>query len=601
MKNRLLGLLLAVFLVGCGGERTFDGAPVFTDKEVKSSVFVKDATDYFAHELKFSLDEFGTPENTPKTLLGEPQGGDFANASWAQTLMRYMVLSGKSKIGDHELLPWIHTFLLKEAEGNGPTFAQLFTVATLYLSCEKKGDLSTSKLWKTFTKEEQQLLINYVDAHLFWDEEGDNVGGRANNYFGVALHIDAYGQALGIAKSPESYKKLMAKNMAFIRQYKGFLDDSSQFSHAYDRYLHEYIRFIWESAELVGDKETMAELLPYIKETSQLWWDLYNPAVGHSSAWGRSRQNSWDDTFEQAAFYATHPEISPASPAEMAAVFVNAWNCYFTQEYNPERHLNRMLDEGRATYGYAGRARIWSYTIGTLSKAEISLVHLREAIKDNGLKTIATAPTMTDHSKIVYYKEPNFGVWTYRSGALNVALPFVGNGASTDYLPIPYGYPGIEAPVQRTMPTLVPYFRTADGSFTVCDGASTAQLAGNSGVKLTWKDLQTLKGADSGLGVAVSAEWTVAPKKLTLKMTFMPEKTVQFTGIDFWVPLNAAVASQVKVTASWDTATREITQLDKETYNGGAFHPIDRIVCFEGGTFRFEKGKRYELSMEVLQ
>lgn len=598
MKNKLLGLLLPLLLLACKSEQK-ENPVLFQGKEVEASVFLKKTTAYLGQELQASLDALGTPENTPDSLFGEPQGGQFANASWAQTLMRYSILSGQPSLGKHELLPWIHTYLLKEARGGGPTFAQLFTVSTLYLSCKVKNDLSTSDLWKSFTPEEQQLLIDYVDVRLFWNEAEESVGGRANNYFGVALHIHAYCVALNIAKDPGTYGKLMEKNMSFIRRYNGFLDDSNQFNRAYDRYLHEYIRFIWESAELAGDEKTLTELTPYIRQVARLWWDLYSPERGHSSPWGRSRQNSWDDTFEQSAFFATHPDISPAPVAGMTAAFVNSWNRYFTNEYNSERHLNRMLDEGRGAYGYAGRDRIWSYTIGTLSKIMGAMLTLKEAIEANGLKVLATEPTLTDHSKIVYYAEPHYGVWTLRSGSLNVAVPFVGNGASTDYLPIPYGYPGIEAPVQRFLPTLVPYFKTANGdTYTVCNGAESAQLEGASGLRLTWADLQTLKGATSGLEVAVTSLWNATPEKLTLMMTFTPAKDVDFTGIDFWIPLNATgSSSQVSVNTTWPAAVSEITEFDRETYNGGAFAPLDRIIRYAGEPFRFEKGKTYELSM----
>ncbi len=570
----------------------------FQQQNVEKNAFVNEAISFLGKEIQYSLDELKSPENQPTTLFGEPTGGDFASASFAQTLQRYAVLSGKNQLGSHQLDSWIKYYFLKEVTGGGTTFSQLFAASVLYQSCVEKNKLSTSPLWNGLSAEQQKAVIKFLDVTRFWDEAKDDMGGRSNNYYAVALYIEAYCNAMTISTDENRYSRLMKKCMEVLEKNNGVLDDSKKFTGSFDRYLHEFNRFVWEASELVNDEPGQLKMEAWIKRSSLLWWQLLSPATGHASLWGRSRQNSWDDTFEQVGFFALHPNLSPASLPQLGANYINCWNIYFANEYNADRHLNRMLDEGRATWSYAKRNRIWSYSVGTLSKICSSLSQLKKGLDANQLETIANNIPSKNSSILHFFNNKN-GVWIFQNAKRNIAIPFVGNGATSDYLPVPYGLDEIEMPVEVTLPMMVPFINLENGEIvTVCQGADAVRLIKNNELLLQWNDVQTTKGLPANKGIKVTCNWQIKNKSVEMFLVFVPQQTFSIRKFDFRVPLSEAFGGTVSCDATWQMSRKE-SAADAATYHGGAFKKIGRIISFEADQLQWEAGKPYTFKLII--
>jgi hypothetical protein len=577
---------------------SFEQPILFQQKLVDKKVFIKDGISFLGNEIKYSLDELKSPENNPEIIFGEPIGGDFASAAFAQALQRYIALSGKNVLGTHQLENWIKYYFLKEMKDGGTTFSQLFAASVLYQSCLKKNNLSTSPLWNGLSGEQQIEVIKFLDVTRFWNEAKDDMGGRPNNYYAVALYTEAYCNALKISTDKNRYSRLMKKCLEVLERNNGVLDDSKKFNGAFDRYLHEFNRFIWEASELVNDEPSQLKMEIWMKRSELLWWQLYSPSTGHASLWGRSRQNSWDDTFEQVGFLANHPNLSPITLPKLGATYINCWNIYFTHEYNTERHLNRMLDEGRATWSYAKRNRIWSYSVGTLSKICYSFEQLKKELEANTLQTIDNTVHLKKISIIQFFNSKN-GVWIFQNSNRNLVLPFVGYGATSDYLPAPYGLDDIEMPVQVNLPMMVPFLTLENGeTVTVCQGADLAKLIKKNELLLQWNDVQTIEGLPSSKGLKVSCKWKIRNNSVVMLLVFSPQQLISIQKFDFRVPLKEAFTGILNCNASWQIR-RIQSAADSVTYHGGAFKKIGSIVSFEANQLQWEAGKKYTFKLTV--
>jgi len=592
-------ILFIVFFTFCTLTKIFPEVPVFNKKKVEKAILTNNYTKFISSELKYSLDVIQFPGSMPDTLMGEPTGGDFSFAGFAQTLQRYSLLTGENTIGKHNLDDWIRSSILKEIEAGGKTFSQLYVARVLNNSCKVTNDLTSSSLWNSFSETQKKEINRFLDVTRFWDEAKDDLGGRPNNYYGVALYIEAYSNALKITSDPDRYRRIMAKCISILKKNDGVLDDSSRkLTDSFDRYMHEYIRYIWEATEIIDDQATQKIIEPWVKASAKLWWMLYSNELRTSSLWGRSRQNSWDDTFEQVGFYAAHPEFAPTKLKQLSAAYLNALNYYFENEYNGLIHLNRMLDEGRATYSYAGRNRIWPYTMGTFSNICYSLKLLDKGLEENQIKSIPIRPKKKSISTIHYFNEKN-GVWIFQNSNRAIALPFVGNGATSDYLPVPYGLKEIEFPVEVTLPMLIPFLTDDNGDvFTICQGADLVRLVKRNRIELKWNDLQTVKGITSGKKIGVMSIWEINKRDVKLNLIFEPQKSMTLKKFDFRIPLSESFDGTVSFTTPWVLKRTEAIP-DLTIYRGGAFRRIEKLVCFEGKQISMEAGKKYELLLTI--
>jgi len=592
-------ILFVVFFTFCIPTKIFPEVPDFKKIKVEKAIVTNIYTKFISSELQYSLDAIQFPGTMPDTLMGEPTGGDFSFAGFALTLQRYSLLTGKNTLGDYNLDDWVKSYILKEIEVGGKTFAQLYVAKVLGNSCKVANDLTTSALWNSFSETQKKEINRFLDVTRFWDEAKDDLGGRPNNYYGVALYIEAYSNALKITSDPDRYRRIMAKCISILKKNDGVLDDSSRkLTDSFDRYMHEYIRYVWEATEIVDDRANQKILEPWVKTSANLWWMQYSNELGTSSLWGRSRQNSWDDTFEQVGFYAAHSKFAPANLKQLSAAYLNALNYYFENEYNDKIHLNRMLDQGRATWSYAGRNRIWSYTMGTFSNICYSLKLLDKGLDENQMSTIPTRPKKGSISTIHRFNAKN-GVWILQNSNRNIALPFVGNGATSDYLPVPYGLKEIELPVEVTLPVLIPFLTDDNGDdFTICQGADQVKLVKRNSIELKWNDLQTVKGNTSDKKIRVTSTWEINKHDIKMNLIFEPQKSMTFKKFDFRIPLSESFDGTISFTTPW-TLKRTEAIPDMTIYRGGAFRRIEKLVCFEGNQISMEAGKIYELLLTI--
>ncbi len=427
---------------------------------------------FTGRELTVYLNTLGTPENNPTTFLGEPFGGDHSKVGLAVTLLDWKEISNKGELGKHNIEDWAIRLIKSEASQIS-TFGQLFALKAL-LKLTKGQRLKESEYGKNLTHEEFYMWEKIGDVTTFYDPVRVEIrNGRPRNYFALALLVNAYAYKLGLRTANESFnveetgrqynvwQQLKDTCLATLKRDGGWMDDDGKNRGRFDRYQFEYHRFLIEAAELKGDGKMLETVLPYLKKCNELWWAQFNPEVGHAAPYGRSLQNAWDDVWEQTATLTSYPKFAPASINELSTAFLISWNYYINNQYNRQTHLNKMLEQGRGTYSYAGRNRIFSYTSHSFGKALEAAKVVFENLRKNKIALISSKMEVKPFSKLYMFRngDKKSGVWVVKTKNNHIAIPIVGGTSAftADYLPTVHGLRGFQAPVSLSYPAGVPF------------------------------------------------------------------------------------------------------------------------------------------------
>ncbi|MCS7004506.1 MAG: hypothetical protein NZM38_04190 [Cytophagales bacterium] len=475
---------------------------------------------FVRQELLASLKELKEPTHFPNEMFGLPVGGSFTWASWASTLGRYVQLSESFYLEEFYLPTWIQNHLLQEAK-EGKTFAQLYA-AELFWKFRQHTQHAEHILLKDFDEQTKQKLIDFTDVRRYLSEDSLKMVYPAN-YYAVAALTMAYRTALGWEQNSIFVHRILDTCVRILQKNGGFLDDDKQGRGRYDRYLHEFIRFTYQAAKIIGYSAAIEQMKPMLKKTAQLWWDTFSPITFHSSPYGRSLQNVWEDTWEQSAFFIKNPDFSPTSPQNLLAVFQKSYEYYRKHEYDEEKHINRMLDSGRATYAYAGRDRIWQYSIGALGKLALSL---QEIVTSLDTATQIRNPTFSKVNKwYEFRKKPSpMGLWAYRCRNRYFVIPVVGSFGEapvSDYQHIPYGLPYLAIPVNQKVPNLMPYLKIQDSVFTFGNEGVAFIKKRSKKLRLYYSDAyEVTNGYLSSRGISSEVTYTIRNRFLQTCIVF---------------------------------------------------------------------------------
>src|SRR3984893_14180243 len=144
-----------------------------------------------------------------------------------------------------------------------------------------------------------------------------------------------------------------------------------------------------------------------------------------------------------------------------------------------------------------------------------------EALEREKVKNVPSRPraTLADVARFQYFRNGpggKFGVWVVRQDHLHFALPFVigPKAATSDYEPVPNGFPGVATPIEKIYPCLVPFLELDDGkTIAAADGADEIEPAADGkSVRAVWRRW-VVPGAKAGdfvdAGLVSEAKWTL--------------------------------------------------------------------------------------------
>jgi hypothetical protein len=279
----------------------------------------------------------------------------------------------------------------------------------------------------------------------------------------------------------------------------------------------------------------------------RLWWDVVSED-GYGYNWGRSQGVvSYLDTPEIVGFLAAHAEFRPATLADMAALYFQAWN-YLLHDYRADAHLLSLFAFGRGNYSYISRDREWQQTTGFFGKLANSHTSIVNALEKEGITTFPVVPPLAPVARFEFFRksaERSAGVWVVRQGILRFALPITTGPkpGMSDYQPAPHGLPGFAAPVEQIYSSLTPFIELADGRTVVAtDGADVIE-PGVDGQSLRvrwtkWAVVGTPAGKPQDVGLISEVYWRIDNGTLIREETLSSKQPVSIRRWRFVVPIS---------------------------------------------------------------
>jgi hypothetical protein len=496
---------------------------------------------FLGRELAAHLSAIKSLDPPPDRVLGVPTTGEFSWGTFMRSLAAYAETTGNRELAGRDLAKCVGQIGLIESRAGSKAFSQLYAALALR---HFGRDLKTNPLWQGLSPEEQKAWRSLLNPERFYDPKANRVINLPDNYLGVAARIASISYELGISTDRAFLDKLLDRAAVQFAEGNLYADDAPP-AGRYDRYSNEYARYIWEAAEMAGRKDILDRLRPSLMVQMRLWWDLVSED-GYGYNWGRSQGVvSYLDTPEIAGFLASHAEFRPASLADIAALYYQAWN-YLLHDYRPDAHLLSIFAFGRGNYAYISREREWQQTTGFFGKLANSHTPIVNALDREGVTTFPVVPSLGPVARFEFFRkapERAAGVWVVRQGTLRFALPITTGPRPgiSDYLPAPYGLPGFAAPVEQIYPVATPYIELADGRVVVAtDGADVIE-PGADGQSLRvrwhrWAVVGTKSGELQDVGLTSEVFWRIENGALVREETLSSKQPVTIKSWRMAVP-----------------------------------------------------------------
>jgi hypothetical protein len=566
---------------------------------VKTAALRDEVNDFLGRELAVHLGAIGTLDTPPERVLGVPTTGEFSWGTFMRSLAAYAETTGKRELAGRDLAKWVGQIGLIEARAGSKAFSQLYAALALR---HFGRDLKTNPLWQGLSPEEQKAWRSLLNPERFYDPQTNKVINLPENYLGVAARIAGIDYELGISTDRAFLDKLLDRAAIQFSNGALYADDSPP-SGRYDRYSNEYARYIWEAAEMVGRKDILDRVRPSLMAQMRLWWDVVSED-GYGYNWGRSQGVvSYLDTPEIVGFLASHAEFRPASLADIAALYYQAWN-YLLHDYRADAHLLSIFAFGRGNYSYISREREWQQTTGFFGKLANSHTPIVNALEKEGVTTFPVVPSLPSVARFEFFRRgPGraAGVWVVRQENLRFALPITTGPKPgiSDYLPAPYGLPGFAAPVEQSYPVATPYVELADGRVVVAtDGADMIEPAADGRslrVRWTrWAVVGTKSGELQDVGLTSEVVWRIENGALVREETLSSKQPVTIKRWHMAVPTthDKVETTERRTIFSSDSGSLEV---EMSAMN---FNP--RVSIFAAGDGPLGRGVRGAIPLHVV-
>jgi hypothetical protein len=592
---------------------------------VSTATLREDVNTFLGKELAVHLSAIKTLDPPPERVLGVPTTGEYSWGTFMRSLAAYAETTGQRDLAGRDLAKWVGQIGLIESRAGSKAFSQLYAALALR---HFGRDLKTNPLWQSLSPEEQKAWLSLLNPERFYDPKTNRVINLAENYLGVAARIASIGYDLGVSHDREFLDKLIDRAAVQFLGGQLYADDAPP-TGRFDRYSNEYARYVWEAAELAGRKDILDKLRPSLKAQMRLWWDVVSED-GYGYNWGRSQGVvSYLDTPEIAGFLAAHAEFRPASLADIAALYYQAWN-YLLHDYRSDTHLLSIFAFGRGNYAYISRDREWQQTTGFFGKLANSHTTIMNALEKEGVTSFPMVPTLPPVARFEFFRrtpERSAGVWVVRQGALRFALPITTGPKPgiSDYLPSPYGLPGFAAPVEQIYPAMTPQIELDDGRVVVAtDGADSIEPgADGRSLRVRWNKWAVVgkpAGTVQDVGLTTEVSWRIENGTLVREETLSAKQPVNIRR--WWMAVPAShdkvetqyiggvrvhrfsskqCALEVKLSEATFPVNTSITATGDSPLGRGVHGAIPLHLVFEAKDVLVNPGKplRFKLSLAV--
>jgi len=486
LRTGWIGFLLLGFL---GAGSNLPAQTLSEAKQVRMTDLDREIQEFLNREITAHVADIKSLDPPPDRVVGALTIGEFSWGTFMRTLGDYSAFASTDTIAGHNVPQMIGKMAQIELSRGGKTWAQLYAAMALH---SYGKDLDHNALWQSLSPKGKETYRALLDPGRFYDAKTHKLIHLPENYFGVAARIAAIDYDLGLNKDRAPLDDLLNHAAAQFTGGALFADDSLP-TGRYDRYSNEYARAIYDAAQLAGREDIVKAVSPSLKQQMKLWWDLLAPD-GYGYPWGRSLGAiSYMDTMEIVGFLGVHPEFQPAPLAQLAAAYNAAWT-WLRNDFNKDAHLLSVFAFGRGDYGYITKEREWQQTTTFLAKIMTAHKMFAQAMVGEGIQQFSARPSFNNVARFEFFRDGGdrkFGVWLVRKDGIHFALPFVTGpkAATSDYEPVPEGFPGLAVPVERIYPCLVPFLELEDGrTIAAVDGADEIRPSADGlSISAIWK------------------------------------------------------------------------------------------------------------------
>jgi hypothetical protein len=545
-------LILGLLLISSAGVINAKAVRAPATINIETSSFDKQVTDFFTQEMTAHLNEIKSYDPAPNKVFDAGTTGEYTWGSFMNSVGAYAALTGKSKLGRHDLAREVGQVGLLEYRLKGTRFSQLYGVLALRYFGK---NLDTNPVWQSLNEEQRSQWRSFLDVSAFYDPKTQQVINLPENYLGVAARIASVSQQLGLTKDRALVDGVITRAARPFLNHGIYSDDAPP-TGRFDRYSNEYARFVWDAAEAADRKDILDAVAPSLKEQMRLWWDLVLPD-GYGYAWGRSMGVvSYMDTLEIVGFLAEHPEFRPAPLEQLASAYYQAWS-WLRHDYNDKAHVLSVFAFGRGNYSYISRDREWQQTINFFGKGSLAHARFIAALKREQLSIFPAEIVRPDVARFVFFRRGDrpAGVWLVRQGSIYFTLPITTGTKPgvADYLPAPHGLVGFANPVEQVYASLVPFLQLADGrTLVTTDGADEVEPgADGKSLRVVWRRWALLnKKAGELIDPHISSEvvWRIDGSTLTRDETLRSEEDI--TLYRWWVAVPSTFNRDMRLEGS---------------------------------------------------
>lgn len=594
---------------------------------VSTGALNSEVKEFMAREIAAHFDNIKTLNPPPDRVFGALTVGEFSWGSFMRALAAQADVGGTRTIAGKDTARAIAEMGLIEARKGGKSFAQLYSTLALR---HYGTDLSKNAVWQSMSESERKEWLALLDATRIYDAVKRQPINLPENYLGVAVRIAAMSYQMGVLKDRAFLDSLVERAAEQFTTGAIYADDNPP-TGRYDRYSNEYARFCWEAAEVAGRKDIQEKLRPTLKIQMKLWWDLVSPAA-YGYNWGRSQGLvSYLDTLEIAAFLGEHPEFRPAPLTDLAATYNLAWR-WIRKDYNDKTHMFSVFDFGRGNYSYINPEREWQQAGTGFGKIIMAHRSFMQTLAKENVTQIPGSVNLPNVARFEFFAktgDKQSGVWLVRKGKFQFTLPITTGTkpAVADYLPAPYGLPGISNPVEEVYPSLVPFLELEDGkTYATSEGASLIE-PGSDGQSLhvvwnKWGQIGSKSGERFETGLTSDVRWRIEGNKLIRSETLTAGKDLTVKRWRVAVPTTADNARvemsgankrtdifegregilSVSARADWVYNT-SLKATGDSRLGKGVLGAMPLHLIYEATDLRLKKGQKttWELTLELLK
>lgn len=321
--------------------------------------------------------------------------------------------------------------ILRQIDGPSMEVFNSFTLSEILL---KYGSFEKNPLLDGFSEVEIKNVAEGCDSSHIRMQNGKDLGGRPNNYWGVLARCEYGRLQLGLTQDKKLFEECLGKvkEISFSNP-EGFWDDHRDFAGRYDIYSADVLLFLQPLWALLREDALAKTKLDLMLQKIVGLGEALALEGGVSWAYGRTVNGHSQAMLMELMSMALAESL--ASDESRAFALVREGFKSLSASFR-DGYVDMQRD--KAIERYRSAWRIFETTVDVLGKfcyTSDQLSACDEANAALGKKPNALYPIQ---DRWISFDKKNAGIWTFRNKSMSFQLPVVAINDPASYLPFPH-------------------------------------------------------------------------------------------------------------------------------------------------------------------